>query len=155
MKKIILFFGIIIFFGNCKAQTINQKMISTSKAILNSIKDSNEKKFESLIGNKLSTISKDQERINADFENLVKYYHRYLKEGEPSLNILNGYNVLGNKEVEVVIFEGKDSINNITLVKLGLFFGPPKYVPLDKIANYEITINIDHITPPIAPPRIK
>lgn len=145
----ILFSFILI---GCKAQTNEEKMLSTTNNILNSFESSDSKQFQSFIGVSLRQIGKNEEMVSNDFEKIKSYIIEYSKNGKPKITITDGYNELGSKKVLVEFLNKTDSS---TLAELQLFFGPPDFVPLNKISNYKFKGKKNLPDTPIIPPAIQ
>lgn len=139
---------------SCHAQTVDKQIEDTSKDIITAIANNDEKKFKEMIGVELLQIGKNEELLHFDFEKISSLYSQYIKSRKPEIIITDQYNKLGNLKVIIPFYKGFDSTNNIRLVQLELYFGPPNFVPLNKIANYKIVIDRD-VKPSISPPKIQ
>ncbi len=138
---------------SCKAQTNEEKIRVTSSKIIEAIRAEDINTFKKLIGvSSLKVIGKDDESVEYDVKKIQNLYNQYLKDKKPKIIITNDYNNLGERKVEIPFYQGNDSINNISEVKLELYFGPPHLISLDKLSNYKLIVI--YIKPPsmVIPP---
>jgi hypothetical protein len=120
---------------SCRAQTAEEQIETTSRNILSAIVENNEKKFQGFIGVDLSQIGKNEELLHLDFKKITSYYQQYVKERNPVIINTGDYNEAGNLKVAIPFNQQTDSTNLADSVQLELYFGPPEFVPLNKIAN--------------------
>jgi hypothetical protein len=146
---IYVIFSISVF--SCKGQSVDDEIKGTSREILNAISTGDEKKFKEKIGVNLMQIGKNEELLHFDFENLKSYYGEYLKNINPNIIITDQYNEVGSLKVIIPFFKTADSSKRIQSIQLELFFGPPNFVPLNKISKYNILVErkIDMSTTPL------
>ena len=130
----------------CTAQTNDEKISKTANKVLSAIKNGNEKEFVELIGVEPRQIGKNKELLSHDFEKCKYLYNRYLKNHEVEVLITDEYNELGNRKVIIPFYKGNDRANNTSEARLELYFGPPNFVSLNKLANYKLII--ENINPP-------
>jgi hypothetical protein len=68
-------------------------------------------------------MAKDDEVLHRDFTKIRKYVQQYTSFDRIYVKITNQYDDLGRLRVEVPIFKGYDSINNIREIQLNVFLG--------------------------------
>ena len=129
----------------CSAQSNEDQMTSTTERILKIIEKGDEEGFQDKIGVRLGMIGKDKESIHFDFQKIMKLYRRHLLGKKPRIIVTNEYNEAGNRKVIVPFVLGENP-GATSEIRLELYFGPPRFVPLNKIAKYKMVTNI-----PIAP----
>lgn len=141
MNRIIIISSILLtIIAGCKAQTNEEKITETTNKVLAVLKNGNESEFQKLIGVDLIQIGKNKELLSNDFEKCKSLYARYLKNTKVEVLITDEYNELGNRKIIIPFYKGYDSVNNISNVRLELYFGPPNFVPLNKLANYKLIV---------------
>lgn len=148
MHRIYFLYIFSIFLGSCKAQTSEEKMLSTTNAILKSFETKDAQDFQNFIGVSLRQIGKTDEMIGNDFNKIKPFIVEYSKNKKPKIEITDGYNDLGSKKV-LIDFDDNKAVSEI---ELQLFFGPPNFVPLNKISNYKIIVNKNIPTSPVIAP---
>jgi hypothetical protein len=120
--------------------TAKQQILKTSNNIISALKEDKESDFDELIGVKLHVIAKDDEMLHRDYMKIRKYVQKYTSFDKLYVKITDQYDDVGKLRVEIPIFKGNDSIDNIKEIQLNIFFGPPQFVPLNKISGYELII---------------
>ena len=130
--KLFIVLPMLCIFIGCKSQTIEEQITSTAKGVLSTIEQNDVKGFEKWIGVELSQIGKNTELITFDFKNIYTHYKKLLGK-QPKIIITNEYNPLGSRKVIIPFTDSKNET-----MQLELYFGPSKFVPLTKIANYKV-----------------
>lgn len=146
-----LYFIFIASLFSCHGQTENEQIKFTTLKVIEAIQDNDESKFKRLIGVELLQIGKNQELLHYDFNRMNSLYNRYAIDSKPKINITNQYNELGSLKVIIPLSDIIDSLTSNNIVQLELYFGPPNFVPLNKISNYKIVINKDFNKSVVAP----
>lgn len=134
-KKLIYCLFFIPLFGSCQNTNQEESIDLTAKKIIHSIKDGNIEEFINLIG---TSAKNDTELREADFSKLKYYVDKY--NVTDTFRITDKYTPLMKRLIEIPIFNGYDTINNIKKITLVLYFGPPDIVPLNKISGYKLLI---------------
>ncbi len=134
-----LYLFMILFAGNAYSQLpINDEMINTTEKIIHSIKNNNLEDFENIIGVSLDAIGKDKPQVAAEFKECNYYYNLYNTNYKLKILMNDSINILGQKKVSVIFFDGSDSVENIKKIGIDLFYGPPALFSLKKISGYNI-----------------
>ncbi len=139
IKTLVIIYSL-TFLVQCKAKTNEEKMKETANAVLKTFQLNRPSDFENMIGVKLLLIGKNSEIVKSDFYKYKSYYNRYLRNKVHKIDITDEYDDLGRRKVLVQIYRGYDTVNNISEVQLELYFGPPQFVPLNKISSYKIVV---------------
>ncbi len=132
--------GIILFLSSCVKTTPKQKILGTSNDLISALKEDRESDFNKLIGVELSVIAKDDEMLHRDYTKIRRYVQKYTSFDRLYAKITDQYDDVSKLRVEIPIFKGMDSVENIKEIRLNIFFGPPQFVPLNKISGYELII---------------
>ena len=149
--RIILLSALIILMISCKTQSNENEIRNTTNKVLVALEKGDEEEFEKLIGVELSQIGKNKELLNTDFEKCKFLYTLYASSKKVDVIISDEYNELGSRKVILPIYKGYDSLNNISAVRLELYFGPPNFVPLEKISDYKIIVEQIHQSSTLMP----
>ena len=136
---------------SCKTQSNENEIRNTTNKVLVALEKGDEEEFEKLIGVELSQIGKNKELLNTDFEKCKFLYTLYASSKKVDVIISDEYNELGSRKVILPIYKGYDSLNNISAVRLELYFGPPNFVPLEKISDYKIIVEQIHQSSTLMP----
>lgn len=154
MKYKLIFYLFLFLFISCKAQTLDEQMIQTTKEVLNTIKNNDIKSFHNRIASKSKMYDLDGSFFKADFKRLNKFYTKYVKDTLPEFVINHNINELGQKSIIVDILNKPDTSANIKYIKLILYFGPTELFSLSKISGYYLDAKMDIISPTIVAPPI-
>jgi hypothetical protein len=156
MKKTVIILLLSTFMlTSCKAQSGEEKKVyNTSSKVLETIKSGNSGQFQDLIGVQLRTIGKDKSYVRSDYEDMKEYYDQYIKTGKPKIVITDEFDELERRKVVIPFYKGKKDSKGILLVELQLFFGPPRFVPLDKLSGYQLIVRKTIDDFPEAPRKI-
>ena len=149
--RIILLSALIILMISCKTQSNENEIRNTTNKVLVALEKGDEEEFEKLIGVELSQIGKNKELLNTDFEKCKFLYTLYASSKKVDVIISDEYNELGSRKVILPIYKGYDSLNNISAVRLELYFGPPNFVSLEKISDYKIIVEQIHQSSTLIP----
>jgi hypothetical protein len=95
---------------------------------------------------------KNKEIVAFDFKKCKTAYDRYLAGKEAKVDITNEISSLGTRKVIIPFYNGYDSVNKVANVRLELYFGPPNFVPLSKLANYKLVTENKQAPTIIKPP---
>lgn len=126
----------------CSSQTNEEKLRNTTQEALSALQSGNTKAFIALIGfSDLDKISKTEEMVNFDVKKIQRLLsvHYAGKPVEPQFPDL--YNDLGKRVVRIPIYDQPQDNPRIKEMHLNLYFGPPAYVPLDRLSGYAIITN--------------
>lgn len=154
-KPVVLFCLLLGSIAGCRTQTNEQKIVATTDKVIDALESGNEKAFENLIGVELSTIGKDKEMVASDFKRSKTFYDRYLSGKRTRVLITNEYTPLGHRKVTIPIYKGFDSVNKVSEIRLDLYYGPPNFVPLNKLSRYELVVVRDPSSDQLIPPGKK
>lgn len=139
-RKLFGLLWVIICLSSCVKMTPRQKILETSNNLIAALKEDRESDFEELIGVNLRVIGKNDEMLHRDYVRIRRYIQKYTSFDRLYVKITGQYDDVGKLRVEIPIFKGKDSSDDIKEVQLNIFFGPPQFVPLNKTSGYELVV---------------
>lgn len=140
--KAVLFYFLLITLCSCKAQSDKSKILVTSNRVIEVLKEDDSTGFIKLIGDAdLGTIGKDGEMVFYDVSLYDSLLKKYYGDKPPMIEVTELYNKLGQMLVKIPLTNNdkSDSVNKE--MHLSLLFGPPNFVPLDKISGYDLIRN--------------
>lgn len=149
----LLLYGFISMSLSCGKGTEDEQIKNTCQKVGAAIENNNESAFRKLIGVDLSQIGKNEERVSASFQQIQKYYEKYMNGKDLEFVITDSIvPVIGKRIVRFPIFNGIDSTEYIREVRLDVYVGPPQMVPLNKITDFELVVTYDPNKPLPPPP---
>ena len=126
----------------CSSQSNEEKLRTTAQEAVSALQTGNTQAFIALIGSAdLDKINKTEEMVNFDVKKIqrlfsVHYANKPLKPEFPDL-----YNDLGKRVVKIPIYDQPQDNPRIKEMHLNLYFGPPNFVPLNRLSGYAIITN--------------
>lgn len=139
------------FFYSCRGQSNEEKMRMVTKQIISSIQKDDANTFISLVGgDNLDIISKTDEMVKYDVHQFNGLFMKYSGLDNPKFAVTNLYNNLGKRVVRIFIYDYSSDntgikrdlyVPGVTELHLNIYFGPPNFIPLNKISGYSLIRN--------------
>jgi len=126
----------------CSSQSNEEKLQASTREAVTALQAGNTKAFIALIGfSDLDKISKTEEMVDFDVKKIqrllsVHYANKPLQPEFPDL-----YNDLGKRVVRIPIYDQTQDNPRVKEMHLNLYFGPPNFVPLNRLSGYAIITN--------------
>ena len=154
MKIFCFIFLMLTIATSCRSNSPADTIVKTSNSIIQLIKENNLSGFKSIIGFDLPSISKTEEQVEMQFAQWNHYINLNTNKSVPFPIVEEGFSEMGSKKVKIVIFQGDDVATNVSEIDLVLYFGPPRFVSLDKISDYDVILKRIKQFELQAPPKI-